>query len=87
MKLTTIQKDTILWVKTITAPTQIAAVILIIEDKNEDVMTICLYNQIDRNKKFIELLKIFPAGVTIGIKQPYLNVSYNGNYMLRNDNP
>ena len=44
-----------------------------------------LYNQIDRPMSLIELKKHFP--MEIGIKQPYLKISFCGHYVIRNENP
>ena len=46
----------------------IAAVCLIVEDKNKDVMSLGLYNQISRSVKLDELKPMFPNGMIIGIK-------------------
>ena len=64
----------------------IAAVCLIVEDKNKDVMSLGLYNQINTSVQIEELNTLFPKGMRIGIKQPYLKVSYRGIVALRNDN-
>jgi len=46
LKRDEIEKDTILWVKTISNPCQIVAVIIIVEDKNKEVISLSLYNQV-----------------------------------------
>jgi hypothetical protein len=81
-----IQDNTILWVKTITYPCQIASVNLIVEDRNKDVLFFSFYNQI-KTTSYTNLEQIFPIGTEIGIKQPYLLLSYTGTFSLRNDNP
>jgi len=49
-----IEKNTILWVKTITAPCKVASgsVMLILEDKNGDVISLGLYNHIVKHTSF-----------------------------------
>ena len=34
-----------------------------------------------------ELQRLFPVGITIGIKQPFKKLTYGGCIQLRNDNP
>ena len=46
----------------------IAAVCLIVEDKNKDVMSLGLYNQTNRSVKLDELNTMFSNGMVIGIK-------------------
>ena len=36
--------------------------------------------------KYEELKNLYPEGLKIGIKQPYLKLSLGGNLALRNDN-
>ena len=60
--------DTILWAKTITPAYQIAGVMLVIEDKNQDVIQINLHNQVKMHTPFEELNKMIPIGTEIGIK-------------------
>jgi hypothetical protein len=60
---------------------------MIIEDKNKDVISFTLYNSIEEKLDFEDVQKYFPIGTMIGIKQPYLKISYYGNLSLRNDNP
>jgi len=33
------------------------------------------------------MLKVFPVGLTVGIKNPYLKLSGSGTFAMRNDNP
>ena len=75
-----------MWGVIITQPVHVAGVVLIIEDSNKDVISLGLYNQITRQRKN-ELIQLFPVGMIIGIKQPYLSLSYTGVVSLRNDNP
>ena len=39
------------------------------------------------NILYEDLKKMFPLGMEIGIKQPLLILGYDGNFVLRNDNP
>ena len=39
------------------------------------------------NTTFRELQSLFPKGIEIGIKQPYLLITYEGIFTMRNDNP
>ena len=57
-------ENTILWLKTICGPCRIGmtAVLLIVEDKNGDSMSLPLYNQINPHTKYDDLLKQFPTG-------------------------
>ena len=58
--------------------------ILVVEDKNKDVVSLTLYNN---TLKQHEIDKYFPKGVKFAIKQPYMKVLFSGNKALRNDNP
>ena len=59
---------------------------IIIEDKNKDIISMGLYNQTNFNMKYDDLKEKYPEGLRIGIKQPYLKLSLGGNLALRNDN-
>ena len=87
LKLHTVEKDTILWVTSISRPSQMSYVLLVVEDRNKDVSSLMLYNQINYSANIDHLQTCFPAGMRIGIKQPYLKLSYNGVILLINDNP
>jgi hypothetical protein len=87
LKKNKIEKDTIIWLKTIASPYQLASVMLIVEDKDGDVVSLALYNQMKAPTHLIELNKIFPKGVKLGVKQPYLKIQYSGTLSLINDNP
>ena len=41
---------------------------LIVEDKNKDVVSLALYNHIQVPTHLIELNKMFPKGIKIGVK-------------------
>ena len=86
LKVGQVASDSILWAKVITEPVQVAGVILIIEDGYKDVISLGLYNQV-RKKNAVELNKLFPVGMVLGVKHPYLSLSYTGVLSLRNDNP
>lgn len=52
-------ENTILWLRTICKPCQIGitAVLLIVEDKNGEAMSLPLYNQIDPSTEYEDLVK------------------------------
>lgn len=64
-----------------------SSIVLIVEDKNKNAISLGLYNQSGEFKQFKDLVKTFPEGTRIGIKQPYLKLSFSGTLYLRNDNP
>ena len=45
------------------------------------------YNHVDANTDFYQLKEVFPKGITIGLKNPYMKISNAGTINLRNDNP
>ena len=88
MKTDKVMKNTILWGKTVTVASQMVSVMLIIEDQSGDVISLSLYNQINRyTTKLEDLQRLFPVGQWIGVKQPYQKILFAGNLQLRNDNP
>lgn len=82
-----IQKDSIIWLKTITDPAKPGSVSLITEDKTGECVMLNTYNHVDSNINFQQLTEVFPKGVIIGLKNPYMKVSAAGTINLRNDNP
>ena len=50
-------------------------------------MILDLLDQVKPNLEIYELFKAFPVGIIIGIKNPYMKISFTGSYQLRNDNP
>ena len=68
LKVGEIQKDTILWGKIKRSPCVHDALILLVQDKNRELISVLLYNQIEKEKKRVELDKIFPLLTEIGIK-------------------
>ena len=60
---------------------------LIVEDKDKEVVNLGLYNQVEKGTNFQEMNRLFPFNMKLAIKQPYMKLSYGGNLMLRNDNP
>jgi len=78
-----IKNDTILWV-TITQvfphPDEIYfSAFFEVEDSNQQKILFCMYNNHNQ--------VIFEEGHEIGINQPYMTITYEGNLYLRNDNP
>jgi hypothetical protein len=57
---------------------------MIVEDKDGTCIMLSLYNQ---EKDFESAQKTFPTGIEIGIKNPYIQISYHGTIIMRNDNP
>ena len=84
-----VEKDCILWVKNLGNPALVGAatVMLIVEDRCGDVISLPLNNQVSKGTTYDEVLKMFPKGIQLGIKQPYLKILFVGNVTLRNDNP
>ena len=82
-----IQENSILWAKNLSLPAQRRCVKLVIQDKEGEAMCLDLHNQVKANLPIEELEDQFPEGARIGIKQPYLTRTANGNLCLRNDNP
>ena len=68
MKPGKIEKDTILWAKTIEPPYQIAGVMLCLEDSVLNVIPLNLHNQVNADCTMEELNELFPEGTKIGIK-------------------
>ena len=81
------QKDSILWLKTIADSVKRFSVTLITEDKTGECAVFSLYNQVDPTTTFKQLQKVFPKGVNIGLKNPYMKIQKSGMMALRNDNP
>ena len=67
-----IQKDTVVWVKTIAEACRhisgASSVILAVEDKKGNPQMVFLHNQLDRAAKLAEVQKQFPKGKKFGIK-------------------
>ena len=62
-----------------------ASVMLLVEDDNHEMISLGLYNQITDLTPFKDLQNLFPPQTKIGIKNPYIKVSYGGILVLRND--
>ena len=82
-----VEKDTILWVQTITKSCFTVCIELLVEDQSKNVIPLGLYNYVNKNIKLNQLNQMFYKGIQFGIKQPYLVCSYGGIHSLRNDNP
>jgi len=63
-----IEKDTIVWVETVYDACMIFATILVVKDKNDDMIGLALYNQFDQGSKLNSVQKAFPKGQKIGVK-------------------
>ena len=63
------------------------SVTTVIEDKTGECMVLTLFNQVEPDLTFCQLQKVFPKGIEIGLKNPYIMVSISGMIVLRNDNP
>lgn len=87
LKPETIPKDTILWVTTISDACAISSIMLCVEDAKKNVTQLFLYNQMSHKSTYLEINEKFPKGTLIGIKNPYLSISFSGYLSLRNDNP
>lgn len=75
-----------MYVTSIAPPTKTASVTLVVEDENGDVISLALYNQVDKSINFGQLNAMFPKGCKFGVKQPYMKLSFAGSLSLRNDN-
>ena len=51
------------------------------------MMLLKLHNQITNDIKWQEMYQKFPENSKIGIKNPYMIITLNGAFELRNDNP
>ena len=61
---------------------------LIVKDKHDEMISLVLYNQnIAKEQWWREKRRSRFGGIKIAIKQPYMNLSYEGSKELRNDNP
>jgi hypothetical protein len=69
------------------SPCLITGVILIVEDKDGRAISLALFNQLNIETSWEELINEFPVGIEIGVKQPFMELSYSGILSLRNDNP
>jgi len=54
--------------KTFTHPSQLGSLKLMVEDKKGFLIALCLYYQIPICTSAAELRKLFPLGVSIGVK-------------------
>ena len=50
-------------------------------------MPLQIYNHVDSDITFSQLQKLFPKGIEIGLKNPYMQVTASGEITLQNDNP
>ena len=79
--------DCILWTKNKWAPCFTDSLRLIVEDTNKTMIPLCLHNTVKNDIKWQEMYKKFPENSKIGIKNPYMVLTYQGTFELRNDNP
>ena len=80
-------EDTILWVENIADSINLASIHLVVKDKTGECLALQMYNQVDSDIKFSELQKVFPKGIEIGLKNPYLLFTISSFISLKNDNP
>ena len=50
-------------------------------------MPLQIYNHVDSDITFSQLQKLFPKGIEIGLKNPYLLFTISALASLKNDNP
>lgn len=78
-----IEKNTIIWLDLVNNSTG-----TIVTDKaGKQAIALYLYNQFYKKPTWTQLRNIFPIGLKIGLKNPYLKEEKNGQVYLRNDNP
>lgn len=77
-----VQKDTIVWLDVLANATGT----IVTDKEGKTTIALYLYNQFEKKPTFNQLRQIFPIGLKIGLKNPYLKVTKNGPF-LRNDNP
>ena len=87
LKVGEIQKNTIMWVATISPACYVASVMVVVEDKDKKAISLNMYDDVTKHMKFEQLSKVFPEGLVLGIKQPLLMLPFGGGLWLRNDNP
>ena len=64
-----IEDNTIVWVKTITDPCIVgASLILVVEDKNSQVLPLVLNNHVSEDTKFERLKKDYPVDLEFAIR-------------------
>ncbi|VUC29601.1 unnamed protein product [Clonostachys rosea] len=76
-------KDAFLVVRSITPPTRMTGILTVIEDENEHVVTLQLYNQEKETER--PVAEILGEGTVVILKNPYLKTMSDGNPGLRVD--
>lgn len=69
--------------RSITPPSRMTAIMAIMEDENDDVMMLQLYQQEDEGKR--AAADIVKVGTILLVKEPYFKVMGDGEYGLRVD--
>jgi len=87
LKAGVIQDGSILNVKIISQCYKLSSCTMYVEDDNKDIIQLCLYNQIAEDSTYQQVQRAFPRGLKLGVLNPYKKMTYNGNVVLRNDNP
>ena len=82
-----INKKTKLIATVITDCTQMVGITAIIQDTNQDVITLAIWNLAPLRSTSKELSLILPIGAKVIIKEPYVKKALDGMYNIRIDNP
>lgn len=83
LQLETHHRGTYLMLRSITPPSRMTAIMAIMEDENDDVMMLQLYQQEDEGKR--AAADIVNVGTILLVKEPYFKVMGDGEYGLRVD--
>lgn len=76
-------RGTYLLLRSITPPSRMTAIMAIMEDENEDVVMLQLYQQEDQSKRAAS--NVVNVGTILLVKEPYFKVMGDGEYGLRVD--
>ena len=63
-----VEKDTIIWLITLTEAVQISSVSIVVSDADKTCMTLALFNQLEKRPDYAFLQKIMPLAIRIGVK-------------------
>ncbi|CAI6021747.1 unnamed protein product [Clonostachys chloroleuca] len=69
--------------RSITPPTRLTGILTAVEDENQDVVTLQLYNQEKETERPVD--DIIGEGTVVVLKNPYLKTTSDGSYGLRVD--
>eukprot|EP00483_Globobulimina_turgida_P005290 UN05300 len=87
LKVNQINFNTKLIVSVINQPLQICAIIVTVQDKDNNVLSFSLYNFAALSRTVDELNRLLPIGTKLIIKEPYCKKATDATYTLRLDNP